>query len=340
MEGSEIELVVARQEGLRAGLARVLEHFIGRALFVDHAIGNEQHAVGHVVGKSQLVRHQQQGAAFVGQRADHAQNKITGLTQKERILSKTFPLFLCAMSFVKQIPNALTCANLLSGCAAILSAMTGQWHHAAIYLLASLLFDFLDGFAARILNANSPIGKQLDSLADMVTFGFLPGVILFQLFLKSNFFILIDNWIIFNLLKYFFFANTICAALRLAKFNLDTRQTNYFLGLPTPANTMFIASLPLMVMHDQFGLKPYILNPMVLVGICILFSVLMITEIPLIALKFKNFKWKDNQPQFILLLLSVILLPVLQFAAIPVIILCYITLSLIFKNKIISFQKP
>lgn len=237
------------------------------------------------------------------------------------------------MNLLKHLPNALTCANLLCGCLAILAYLSGQVHHASIYVLAALIFDFFDGFAARALKANSPLGAQLDSLADMITFGVVPGMIFFNLFLKSNFFVLMDNRLLFNMLRYCFFANTIFAAIRLAKFNIDTRQKNYFLGLPTPANTIFIASLPLIVMHDQFGLKPYILNPMILIGLCILFSMLMVSEIPLFALKFKNFKWSDNKPQFLLIGLTLILLPTLKFAAIPVIIILYIVLSMLFKNS-------
>ncbi len=242
-------------------------------------------------------------------------------------------LFLRFMNLIKQIPNAITCLNLLCGCLALLSVFVGMAHHACLYILAGLIFDFLDGYVARLLKANSPIGKQLDSLADMVTFGVVPGFILFHLFLKSNFFIMVDNRLLFNLLKYTFFANTLCAALRLAKFNTDTRQTDSFLGLPTPANTIFIASLPLILLHDHFGLTPYILNPMILIGICILFSMLMISEIPLFSLKFKNFKWGDNKPQFILIALSVILIPVLEFAAIPLMVILYIILSIVFRNQ-------
>lgn len=237
------------------------------------------------------------------------------------------------MNVIKQIPNALTCANLFCGCAAILATFAGNAHHASIYILASLIFDFLDGYAARLLKVQSLFGKQLDSLADMVTFGVVPGIILFHLFLKSNFSILLDSLLWFNVIKFSFFSNTIASALRLAKFNTDARQSNYFLGLPTPANTIFIASLPLIVRHDHYGLIPYILNPMILVGLCILLSVLMISEIPLFALKFRNFKWTDNKPQFILIALSIILLPILKFTAIPLIVIFYIVLSILFKNQ-------
>ena len=237
------------------------------------------------------------------------------------------------MNLLKHLPNAFTCANLLCGCIAILAYLSGQINHASIYIMAALIFDFLDGFAARALKANSPLGAQLDSLADMITFGVVPGMIFFNLFLKSNFFVLIDNRLLFNILRYCFFANTICAALRLAKFNIDFRQKNYFIGLPTPANTIFIASLPLIVLHDQFGLKPFILNPMILIGLCLLFSMLMVSEIPLFALKFKSFKWSDNKPQFLLIGSTIILLPILKFVAIPVIIILYIILSMLFKNN-------
>lgn len=247
--------------------------------------------------------------------------------------AQTLSLIFASVNILKHLPNAITCANLFCGCLAMLSTLSGQVHHATFYIAAALVFDFLDGFVARLLNVQSPLGKQLDSLADMVTFGVVPGIILFSLFLKSNFFLLIDNRLLFNVCRYFFFIITIASALRLAKFNIDTRQTNSFLGLPTPATTIFIASLPLIAMHDQYGLVPYILNPLILFGICLLFSVLMTSEIPLFALKFKNFKWVDNKPQFLLIGLSIILLLVLKLVAIPAIIVLYILLSILCKKQ-------
>lgn len=240
------------------------------------------------------------------------------------------------MSVKQHVPNALTCANLVCGCAAILSTVAGNGHHAVFYLLGSLIFDFLDGFAARLLNVASPLGKQLDSLADMVSFGVVPGMILFHLFLKSNFFVLIDNRMLYTIFKYSLFINTVFSAVRLAKFNMDHRQVDYFIGLPTPANTIFIASLPLILAHDHFGLRPYILNPMILVGIALLFSALMVAPIPMLALKFKNFNWQDNKPQFLLIIIVLLMIPVLKFAAVPAAIIAYLILSILFKNEIVK----
>ena len=223
----------------------------------------------------------------------------------------------------------MTCGNLLCGCLAIVNIFHGRWDNMALLVGIAALLDFADGFTARLVNNQSEFGKQLDSLADMVTFGVVPAVVMYHLMLKSQFLELYDNPLLYKFLKYYMFIIAVFSALRLAKFNLDKRQTNYFIGLPTPANTLMIISLPLIVYNNTFGLQRYLLNPWMLAGIASLSAWLLIAEIPLISLKFKNFSWQDNKAQFLLLILSLILIPVLKFAAIPLIIILYILLSLI-----------
>ena len=231
---------------------------------------------------------------------------------------------------LKQLPNLMTIGNLICGCLALVAVFHGQINHAAIYVVAAAILDFLDGFVARLVNGQSELGKQLDSLADMVTFGVLPGVILYHLMLKSNYFVLYESHGMFRIFKYYMFIVTAFSCIRLARFNIDARQTSYFIGVPTPINTLVILSLALMVFNNQFGLQYYILNPWVLIGVASLSSALLVAELPLISLKFKNFRFADNKAQFILLTLSIILIPLLKFAALPAIMILYILLSLIY----------
>ena len=242
------------------------------------------------------------------------------------------------MNLKKHIPNAITCGNLFCGCLAILYAFQGHLIWTCYLVGVGALLDFLDGFAARLLNVKSEIGKQLDSLADMVTFGVVPGVVMYFMLLKSTTgsagetFLKSENaetfpwWLLFA-----GFLITIFSALRLAKFNVDTRQTDSFIGLPTPANTLFICSLPLiMEFQPQIGtynILEYILNPWFLLGITITSCYVMVAEIPLLSFKFKNFSWADNKLRYILLLLAVTLLVLFQFVALPFVILLYILLS-------------
>jgi CDP-diacylglycerol--serine O-phosphatidyltransferase len=244
------------------------------------------------------------------------------------------------MNLKKHIPNAITCANLFCGCLAILYAFQGHLIWTCYLVGIGALLDFLDGFAARLLNVKSEIGKQLDSLADMVTFGVVPGVVMYfmllkstsgsagETFLKSENAEMFPSWLLFS-----GFLITIFSALRLAKFNVDTRQTDSFIGLPTPANTLFICSLPL-IMHFQpqigaYNILEYILNPWFLLGITITSCYVMVAEIPLLSFKFKNFSWGDNKLRYILLLSAVTLLVVFQFVALPFVILLYILLSFV-----------
>jgi CDP-diacylglycerol--serine O-phosphatidyltransferase len=174
-----------------------------------------------------------------------------------------------------------------------------------------------------VLNSYSFIGKDLDSLADMVSFGFLPSAILYELYLKAP---QIDH--ISPYLCYVAFLITVFSALRLAKFNNDTRQSDSFIGLPTPANAIFIASLPLIIQQYE-DLAHYILNPYILTGLITVMCILLVSEIPLMSLKFKNRDFNKNIFRYLLLLFSAILILFFKFVAVPVVIFIYITLSLI-----------
>ena len=231
---------------------------------------------------------------------------------------------------LKQLPNLMTCGNLLCGCLAIVNIFHGRMDHVAVLVALAVLLDFADGYTARLVNNQSEFGKQLDSLADIVTFGVVPGMAMFDLMLKSQFLEFYDNLLLYKIIKYYMFIITVFSALRLAKFNIDKRQSSHFIGLPTPANTLWILSLAMIVHFNEFGLQRFLLNPWMLTGIASLSAWLLVAEIPLISLKFKNLNWNDNKAQFLLLLISVVLIPVLKFAAVPVIILFYIVFSFLF----------
>lgn len=224
----------------------------------------------------------------------------------------------------KHIPNAITCLNLLSGCLGIVFAFQGELVFAGYAILIAAIFDFLDGMLSRLLKAYSEIGKELDSLADMVSFGVLPSVIIYQLFLQSPQLGSLSTWLNFSA-----FLIAIFSALRLAKFNIDVRQTENFIGLPTPANALLIASFPMIIDQGNFLLSSYILNPFFLFVFSLGMGILLVTEIPLISLKFKSIRLSDNLLRYILLFSSLILLLIFKFAAVPIIIFLYFLISLI-----------
>jgi CDP-diacylglycerol--serine O-phosphatidyltransferase len=234
----------------------------------------------------------------------------------------------------KHIPNFITTLNLFSGCIGILIALQYRIDYAAYFILLSAFFDFLDGMAARVLHVKSEIGKELDSLADVVSFGVLPGIIMYQLMAVSPNTPSAGTYIsIFSLIA---FIIPVLSAVRLAKFNLDTRQTTSFIGLPVPANAIFLGSIPLIKMQAGFSdslswLTLITDNYYILAFIAIGMSLLLVSEIPLISLKFRNLKFADNKPQFILVMFAVVSFVLLTFTAIPLIILAYILLSLVFK---------
>lgn len=212
----------------------------------------------------------------------------------------------------KHIPNALTCANLLSGCIGTIYAFNGDLKTVAFFVIISGVFDFFDGFAARLLHVKSEIGKELDSLADVISFGFLPGLVMYQMLLNAN----------ANYLAYAGFLIPIFSALRLAKFNIDTRQTEDFIGLNTPMNTFLIISLP--YLQDNIAI---IDNTYFLLALILLLSYLLVSNIRLFSMKISNISWAVNKYKFIFLILSVVLLAFLKFAAIPIILILYILFS-------------
>jgi CDP-diacylglycerol---serine O-phosphatidyltransferase len=253
------------------------------------------------------------------------------------------------MNIKKHIPNFLTCCNLLCGCVGIAIAANvdlsiNNLSYASYLIFAACIFDFLDGFVARLLHVQSPIGKELDSLADVVTFGVLPSFIILNLsvnFHNGGNLELFDNYEKVRIMIGFIllgcpFLIAIFSALRLAKFNIDTRQSESFIGVPTPANAILIASLPL-ILYQYPSSSDFILNSYFLIPLSLIMSYLLVAELPLFALKFKNFKWAGNEIRFIFLGLSIVLLAILKWLGIPIIIFLYIILSvvdnLILKKK-------
>lgn len=230
------------------------------------------------------------------------------------------------MRLLRHLPNALTSLNLLCGVVGIvwlIDLRTGSDLAFWIVLLACF-FDFLDGFAARILKVSSPIGKELDSLADMVTFGVYPSLVMMLAIRDAG---APNEW-----LQYVALLLAVCSALRLAKFNIDERQTDGFIGVPTPANALFITSVPLLlpeILPQGEGIELY-----VLVGLTLLFSWLMVSPFHLFALKFKSFGWKGNEVRFTFLALAVLLFGLLRVAAVPLIIIIYVILSLVVGRRV------
>lgn len=224
---------------------------------------------------------------------------------------------------LKHIPNFLTCCNLLCGCIGIIAAFDHNLMLAAYFIWIGGVFDFFDGFAARLFKGNSELGKQLDSLADVITFGVLPGMIVFHLIKQS------DSFNFQLPLEYIALIIPAFSALRLAKFNIDTRQTEDFIGLNTPANAFFFSSFPLLLHNDVLGVSFLLTDYRFLIVVAIVFSFLLLTEIRIFGLKFKDFSWEKNKIRFIFLLSSLLLLIIFKHGAIPLIIILYITLSLI-----------
>jgi CDP-diacylglycerol---serine O-phosphatidyltransferase len=234
------------------------------------------------------------------------------------------------------IPNTITLLNLLSGCLAIIYAFYGELIIASLLIFAAGIFDFLDGMAARLLKSYSELGKQLDSLADGVSFGVAPSIIIFcyyqQIFKQSNpdFSFLNANFPQ-QLLLISAFIIALFSALRLAKFNIDERQSDSFIGVPTPANAFFIASLPFVI--EKFpALESYVISVYFLLPATIILSILLISEIPLISLKFKNLHFADNKLRYIFLGASILLLLIFQIAAFPVIFITYLLISIFGQN--------
>jgi CDP-diacylglycerol--serine O-phosphatidyltransferase len=252
---------------------------------------------------------------------------------------------------MKNIPNIFTLLNLCMGFIAIvlilqtnesiINMQGGEWKiyfpesiaWASAFLLLAAVVDFLDGFIARLFKATSEMGKQLDSLADVVSFGVAPGLILYQLLrismaaepmgLETS-----SSW----LLPAMFFP--MAAAWRLARFNLDTTHKNHFEGVPTPAAGLLIASLPLLMLYNPYNIQLILTNKWTLYFICIIMPWLMVSKLPLMNLKFKQFSFKENKPRYLLLIISAVLIIFLGWLSVIGIFITYILLSLVFKNKL------
>ncbi len=237
----------------------------------------------------------------------------------------------------KHIPNIITLFNLLSGTIAVMLAVEGKLVLAGLFVLIGIFFDFFDGLVARILKVQSELGKQLDSLADMVTSGVVPGVIMYQLLKQSS-----DIWNEQGVLTTTLFIDgisylpliglliTLAAAYRLANFNIDERQTSSFIGLPTPANALFVLSLPLILKYSNLEFANNLIHSTwFLIVVTLLGSYIMNAEIPLFSLKFKDFSFKNNAIKYIFLVLAVLLLIFFHFVAIPIIIVLYVLFSIV-----------
>ncbi|ALM49913.1 phosphatidylserine synthase [Flavobacterium psychrophilum] len=245
------------------------------------------------------------------------------------------------MSFKKHVPNLITLCNLSAGLIALIYSFNTHYQMAFVWVCIGIFFDFWDGFFARVLKVQSDLGLQLDSLADMVTSGVVPGLVMYQMLSEiatnqEEYNLSSDNYYL-GLLPFAGFIITLASCYRLAKFNVDTRQTDSFIGLPTPANALFILSLPVIEAHsDGTGVVFEMLsNPFVLIGISLLSAYMLNAEIPLFSLKVKYFNWETNKIQVIFLILSILLLFFFQYLGIPLIILSYVALSVV-NNKLLQ----
>jgi len=238
----------------------------------------------------------------------------------------------------KHIPNALTCCNLLCGCMSIICSLnlcaTAFWNlKMAVFLIfLATVFDFLDGFVARLLKVTSPIGKELDSLADCITFGVAPAMLLLEYVRFNGLYTVHSDLLLVAMGSTLLLP--VFSAIRLAKFNIDTRQSEHFIGLPTPANALFIASLTMIPTHIGSFNEMILHNPFVITAICVLQSYLLISPIPLFSLKIKSLSWKKNKFQLLFIPISLTIILFLTFSAAPFILLLYILTSYLhFKKK-------
>ncbi len=243
----------------------------------------------------------------------------------------------------KHIPQFITMLNILCGCIATVFAVLNMLELAALFVFLGIVFDFFDGLAARLLDAQSELGIQLDSLADLITSGLVPGIVMFQLLAMSQ----TGGWNLdlsgtsetltwtgfkISFLPFFGFLITLASAYRLAKFNIDENQATSFIGLPTPANALFILSLPLILLYQGNDyLNQIILNPWFLIIITVLSSYLLNSRIELFALKFENWSFKDNALRYIFVIVSLVLLLTMKFLAVPAIVFFYIVSSMVYK---------
>ena len=228
----------------------------------------------------------------------------------------------------RHIPNTITCCNLLSGCVAAMLAFEGMYPFAFAFIIAGAVFDFFDGLTARALKVSSPIGKELDSLADVITFGFAPAAMVFSWLrecAEANL-----GASVAVVVPFFAFILVAFSALRLAKFNVDERQTSSFIGLPTPANALFWGAL-VIGSHDAIVTHPY--GWVLVIALVMLFSWLLVAEIPMFSLKFKSLAWKPNRIAYIFLIVSLVLLILLGLTGLSAVIGWYIILSVLTQKR-------
>lgn len=233
-----------------------------------------------------------------------------------------------ANAFTRHIPNTATCFNLFSGCVACVMAFEKSYQLALLFIIISALFDFADGLLARLLNAPSPIGKELDSLADMISFGMAPSLLVFSLFKEIHYPSFLEA--LSGYIPYAAFLIAVFSGLRLAKFNTDERQTDSFIGMPTPANALFWSSL---IAGGHGFLTSASFNALYLVLAVVFFSWLLVAEVPMFSLKFKNLSWRKNKLQYIFMAGCVILLVSLRTGGLAACIVWYLLLSLFAQKK-------
>lgn len=233
------------------------------------------------------------------------------------------------MSIKKHIPNTITCLSLISGCVACVMAFSGDLLGALIWIIIASVFDFCDGFAARLLKAYSPMGKELDSLSDMVSFGVAPGLVVFHLLQEASLGLPLGS---FNMyVPYLAFVIPTFSGLRLAKFNIDERQTTSFIGMPVPAHALLWASA-------AYSLRPLIpanegLFALITILLATATSFLLVSEIPMFSLKVKSLTWKGNEFRYILIVCAVAFVALWGFLGIAGTILLYIILSIFSKRN-------
>jgi len=235
------------------------------------------------------------------------------------------------MHLKQHIPNAITCGNLVSGCLSILFLTHNMPVKAAIMIFVAGLFDFLDGFAARLLHAHSPIGADLDSLSDVVSFGGAPGFIMYWLMSRS---FDLPQWCIvgINMLPCLAFLLPVFSAIRLAKFNIDSTQKTTFRGIPAPGMAIFIASLPL-ALSQVHHLKDGVLSYWACLGIALIFSFMMVSRLRFFSFKMKSAKWNGNEVRWIFLLVTITSFVIFKWISLPFVMMFYVLLSIFFAEK-------
>jgi len=235
------------------------------------------------------------------------------------------------MHLKQHIPNAITCGNLVSGCLSILFLTHNMPVKAAIMIFVAGLFDFLDGFAARLLHAHSPIGADLDSLSDVVSFGVAPGFIMYWLMSRS---FDLPQWCIvgINMLPCLAFLLPVFSAIRLAKFNIDSTQKTTFRGIPAPGMAIFIASLPL-ALSQVHHLKDGVLSYWACLGIALIFSFMMVSRLRFFSFKMKSAKWNGNEVRWIFLLVTITSFVIFKWISLPFVMMFYVLLSIFFAEK-------